>query len=430
MARILVLGAYGLIGTACARAAEAAGHEVRRLGRSAAAARLAAPGADWVIADMARMDVADWHAATEGCDAVVNAAGALQDGGRDDLEAVHATAIDRLARALAGRGVRLVQISAVGASPDADTDFMRSKARGDAHVRAMDGPWVILRPGLVIGPAAYGGTALLRAAAALPVAPRPFACSPVQTVALDDVARAAVLGATGAVPPATEADLVEPAPRPLPEVIARLRAWLGLPPPRLALVPPGWTMALAGHVGDALSRLGWRPPLRTTALRVLADGVTGDPAPWRAAGGPDCRPLDATLAALPATVQERWFAKLWPLMPLAVAILSAFWTLSGLIALLRPEAAARVLTARGWPDGAAMAVVLGGAVLDVALGLAILWRPAARAACLGMAATAAAYLVGGTLGAPDLWADPLGPLTKVLPAIVLPLLTRALLEDR
>ena len=45
----------------------------------------------------------------------------------------------------------------------------------------------------------------------------------------------------------------------------------------LAVMPAG---------ADALGRLGWRSPLRSNALTALSDEVLGNPAPWRAAGGP------------------------------------------------------------------------------------------------------------------------------------------------
>lgn len=381
------------------------------------------PGVERRIADLARMTRADWDAALDGVDTVVNAAGALQDGGRDDLRAVHVAAVAGLLDALGPR--RLVQVSAVGAVPDADTAFLRTKAEGDARVRAHAADWVVLRPGLVIGPAAYGGTALLRAAAALPVTPAPFPDARIQCVALGDVADAVVRAARAEIPSGTAADLVEPEGRPLPEVIAAMRRWLGLAPAPVLPVP-GPALRLAGRVADGLAALGWRPPVRSTALRVLASGVTGDPSSYDR----PMRPLDAILASMPATVQERWFARAWPLVPVSVAALSLFWVLSGAIGLLRFDAAAAVLTERDHGDGFARASVLGGVLVDVALGLAILWRPWARAACLGMAAVASVYLVGGTALTPGLWADPLGPLLKVLPAIVLPLLTRALLEDR
>ncbi|WP_420813175.1 NAD(P)H-binding protein [Methylobacterium currus] len=59
---------------------------------------------------------------------------------------------------------RVVQVSTVGAAPDARTAFLRTKDAADAALAQADLDWTILRPGLVLAPTAYGGTALLRAA--------------------------------------------------------------------------------------------------------------------------------------------------------------------------------------------------------------------------------------------------------------------------
>jgi len=430
---ILVIGAYGLIGSAIVRRLTRAGHPVRGLGRSAARGRRLLPGIDWVEGDLRAMTAPeDWSAALDGIGAVVNAAGALQDGLRDNLRAVHDRAIRALVAACAGRGVkRFVQISAVGAAPGASSEFFRSKARGDRAVRESGLEWTILRPGLVIGPDATGGTALLRGLAAFPlVQPLVLGDAPVQTVALGDVARAACLAAEGKLPPGTEADLVTPEPQPLREIIAGFRHWLGVPPARREITLPGWMARPAAAVADALGWFGWRSPLRSTALAALAVGVRGDPAPWQALTGETLAGLRDTLAAMPATVQERRFARLYLALPLAVAVLSLFWLASGLIGLWQWRAASALLAPAGLPDGLAAALVGAGSAADIALGLAVLVRPWARAACLGMAGLGLGYLALGAILTPWLWADPLGALVKVLPGIALALITAAMLEDR
>jgi len=116
--KAVVLGGYGLIGAACARALLAAGHDVTGIGRSRQAARTSGLAIDWVIADIGQMKPDDWRRALAGAEVVVNAAGALQDGARDDLEAVHVGAVLRMLEALEGTATRVVQISAAGVRAD------------------------------------------------------------------------------------------------------------------------------------------------------------------------------------------------------------------------------------------------------------------------------------------------------------------------
>jgi uncharacterized protein YbjT (DUF2867 family) len=429
--RVLVLGAYGLIGLAIARRLDAAGHSVTGLGRSPALGPRLAPKLPWVNADLARLQSAgDWKPLLENIDVVVNAAGALQDGLHDDLERVHHGAIAALAAACAEARVRLVQISAPDAKIASDTIFMRSKARGDQAIKESGADWVILRPGLVIGRDAYGGSALLRAMAAFPVVlPVALGEKRVQAVALSDVAQVVLEAVEGRIPSGTDADVVEDHPHLLREIAVRLRAWMGIGEGAV-IDTPRWMTCVAANVADALGHLGWRSPMRTTAIRALEGEVLGDPAPLRALRGKSLKSLDQLLEEIPASTQERWFARAYLLMPMMVATLAAFWIASGVIGVLAVDRAARTVPAGAMPEGLPTMLVIGGAMVDVALGIAVLFRPAARLACIAMVITSVVYLAAGTLLTPQLWLDPLGPFVKVVPAAMLALATAALLEER
>ncbi len=432
--RAIVLGGYGLIGSACLRALAQAGFDVTGVGRDAqATARVHAP-AKWDIRDIARTSAAEWRQVFASADVIVNASGALQDGARDSLAMIHETALINMVAALEmlpDQNTRFIQISAAGVSPDASTAFFATKAGGDNALMASALDWIVLRPTLVLGQAAYGGTALLRAASVVPyVGLRVSPDTPVQTVALDDLSGAVVQAAQGQIASRTLADLTAPQVHTLADLTDKLRHWHGLPAWRWRMNVPAPVLSLTSKIADALGWLGWRSPLRSTALTVLRDGISGDPAAWQAAGGTPCRSLHQTLAAHPATLQDCWFARLFLLLPVAIGTLSVFWLLSGLIGLSRADVAVEVLTTRGIATPLALFAVIGGGVLDLLLGVGILLRQHARRACFGMIALSAAYLAGGTLFTPDIWADPLGPFVKVLPGMVLALMTATLLEHR
>ncbi len=431
MSRVLCLGAYGLIGSGVVHRLQTAGHEVLGFGRNASVAHRLGASFEWVIGDMRDyLEPQDWQPLLEGVDAVVNAAGALQDGPDDDLEAVHHFAVKALAQACLRSGTGLVQISATGAVPEANTEFMRSKARGDAAIVESGCRHVILRPGLVVASAAYGGTLLLRQLAAVPwVQPLALGKTPVQTVALADVAAAVVASVEGEVPEGAY-DLVEETPQTLREVLRALRSWLGFKPARLTLPLPKVLLWPVAKLADGLGLLGWRSPLRSTAVATLKDGVTGDATAWNTTGAAPMGRLADTLQSLEARPEDRLAARMALLMPVVIAVLALFWTVSGLVGLWQLSEAAKVLTQAGWEQPVALASVALFALVDVGLGLLVLMRRHAKRALWGMIAVSVFYLLSASVVTPALWLDPLGPLVKVLPSIMLALVALPMLETR
>jgi uncharacterized protein YbjT (DUF2867 family) len=432
--RVLVLGGNGLIGETVVRALAIARYEVTGLGREIRGIQARLPNVTWLSVDIRLLSrAAAWEPILSQVNpvAIVNCAGSLQDGWRDNVSAVQSSAMRALYEASQLQGCRrFVQISATRASAGAETAFMRSKGEADDALRTSGLDWTILRPGLVVAPQAYGGTALLRALASAPsICLIAFPDSQVQTVSVDDVAGAVVAVIEGRVPSRQTYDLVEDEPQPLRAVVAQTRAWIGLSPAPVLEIPRALSRVMA-RIGDGLGWLGWRAPLRSTAMIELAAGIRGDPAPWRAVTGTSLSPLKLTLARLPSTVQERWFARTFILKPVAICILSVFWIATGLVAISHLQTAARTLTDHGIPTNAALALVLAGSLTDIGLGCALLVRTWCVRAAQGMILLTLAYLVGGTLIAPGLWGDPLGPLLKAVPILALCLVPLAVADDR
>ena len=224
-------------------------------------------------------------------------------------------------------------------------------------------------------------------------------------------------------------DLLEEQGHSLAVIVAALRAGLGFAPARLVEWPLP-LFRLCFRLGDLAGWLGWRSPMRTTALIQIEGGISGDPHPWIEAMGRPLRSLPETLAALPSSVQERWFARLFLLKPMIIVTLASFWLASGLIGLWQREAAEAVLVTRGTSPWLAGTFVLAGAFLDIVLGAAMLRQRTMALAAFSMIAVTAGYLVAGTVLTPDLWADPLGPFVKTLPAALLALVALAIREGR
>ncbi|WOF73035.1 SDR family oxidoreductase [Parvibaculaceae bacterium PLY_AMNH_Bact1] len=429
--RAVVLGAYGFIGSACVRALMGADYKVIGIGRSESAARQSAMDIDWSIRDISTTTVDEWIECFADTDIVVNASGALQDGLKDNLYKIHEQAVASIATALAGSQTKLIHISAAGASITAETEFMRSKARGDAIIQSSDLNWCILRPTLVLGAQAYGGTALLRACAATPlVGFKCFESAQVQTISLDELAGAVVTVANGLVASRQTYDLTEAGRQSFWLLVKSVRKWLGFPSWKTIIPLPKPALSLSVVVADGLGWLGWRAPLRKNAVRELSRGINGDPSAWLAAGGARFSSLAQTLDGLPQTSQERAFARLYLLLPMSVFTLSAFWILSGVIGFWSFESAKSILTERGFSETWAMGSVAVGSLLDIFLGGLLLVRRWSARAAAGMILLSFAYMAGAALWAPDLWADPLGAMVKVVPGLLPALMILMLLEDR
>jgi uncharacterized protein YbjT (DUF2867 family) len=430
--RVLVLGGYGLIGLEIVRALGRAGYGVVGFGRHPNRGRRLAPDVGWTFGDLRVMQTPEsWTSTLSDIEAVVNASGALQDGSRDNLKLAQEGAIRALIMECERRGVRrFVQISAPGAAPDAETAFLRTKGAADEALRASSLDWTILKPGLVISTGSYGGTTLLRTLVAMPfVQPLVLGEAKVQTVAGSDVGEAVRIVLVGEVPSRRVYDLVEDEPHTLAEVVKTMRRWVGRDDALWTWRLPRWFGFALARAGDLAGWLGWRSPLRTTALKALAKGVTGDPIPWREAGGFKLKPLEETLQAMPATMQERVFGRAQLVLPVLLLTLSAFWLTSGLIGALQREGAEALLAGRVDAE-VALLLVGAGIGLDMVIGLGLLWRRWTRFWAWASIAVSIAYLAAGTWLTPELWADPLGPFVKVLPAIALALAVAALVEER
>lgn len=430
--RIVVLGGTGLIGAAVVARGMQQGHHVvavaRRVPNPQRETSVAGP--DWRAADLGKNAVEDWRTIVVGADAVVNCAGILQDAPGESTTAIHVDGLANLVSACEWAGVkRLVQISAIGVERDPASDFSRSKRAGDARLAESALDWVILRPSVVMGRRVYGGSAMFRGLAALPVLPVPPDTGPMQIVQLDDVVETIMLFLAHDAPARLSLDLAGPQRHSFAEVVRVHRRWLGWSPAR-EIEAPRWAADIAFAIGDALAHLGWRQPLRSNLRAELARGTTGDAEAWTRATGIRPTALNAALAAEPAGVQERWFAALYFLKPAVLAGLAVFWSLTGLVSLGPALEAGTEIVRESGAGQLSAPLAVAGACADLAIGIGIAVRRTARAALWAGIALSVTYAIAGAVLVPRLLIDPLGPLLKIAPIVLLMLVALAILRDR
>ncbi|NRA99356.1 MAG: complex I NDUFA9 subunit family protein [Rhodobacteraceae bacterium] len=141
-------------------------------------------------------------AAIDGADAVVNCVGILAEQGANSFDAVQADGAARVARIAASSGVeRFVQISAIGADAEAESDYSRTKAEGEAAVLEHMHNAVILRPSIVFGTEDQFFNRFADMTRMSPMVPVIGASTRFQPVYVDDVAKAAVKGVLGQAQP-------------------------------------------------------------------------------------------------------------------------------------------------------------------------------------------------------------------------------------
>jgi uncharacterized protein YbjT (DUF2867 family) len=427
---VLVIGATGLIGSAVCARLKADDHKI--IGASRPRSGMQPTHVDRAIAvDIAKAtSPKNWEDLLSGVDAVVNCAGVFQQGLAESPKGVHVEGIAALFQACERRGVRrFIHFSAIGVDRGAISEFSRTKLAGDELLMATDLDWVILRPSVVLGRSAFGASALIRGLAALPLLPIMPATGPLQVVMMDDVVETVAFYLNPEAPSRITLELAGPRKFTFEDVVAAYRRWLGWAPARRFPLPR-WLADLAYWSGDVAGWLGWRPPMRSTAKSEMVRGAVGDPGRWEASTGLRPYDLSKALEREPSSVQERWFSKLYFLKPVIFVVFALFWIATGLISLgpgfdigvgLMQRAGTGVLAAPG---------VIAGALADIAIGLAILYRPTARLGLHAALAISLFYLVAGSILVPELWREPLGPMMKIWPIMALNLVALAILEER
>lgn len=393
--RILLVGATGFIGRHLLKALTQTGHQIVATSRQVVERPL--PGVEWQHLDL--RELADkptcfsWPAAI---DLLINATGELSSdvAGMHRLQTEGACALFDLA---IQHGVRVLQISALGAGMQADVPFLASKAQADDYLLQHAQSAVVLRPSLVLGP---GGTssAWLQRLSPWPLIPLLDNRAQLQPLHVEDLCGAVLALLRHWPAQTTELPLVGPQAMSQGQVLDQLRHAQGWPPAHYWVLP-----AALSRVGATLGgRLGWTA-LNPQTWRLAQRDNLASADDLASTCGFRCAPLSSHLHDWPQAAQSCAMA----LQPLVLAVLLLIWLGTALVCLgpgfdwgLRIMAEAGIT---GWPGTLA---VISGALLDAALGLGLLrrrWRRPILRAQIGLML---AYSLIISLWLPHYWFDP------------------------
>lgn len=192
---VTLIGGGGFIGRYVAQALFARGQRVRIVQRDPRRALFLKPlaglgqiqfaGADVTVPDMVER-------ALHGSDAVINLVGIL----KGNFDAVHRQGAANVASAAAAAGAEaLVHVSAIGADPESESRYGRSKGEGEIAVRAAFPTATIVRPSVAFGQEDHfinRFAAIVRLAPFIPVVRGGWRIQPVHAA---DVGRAIALAA-------------------------------------------------------------------------------------------------------------------------------------------------------------------------------------------------------------------------------------------
>lgn len=237
-----VFGGTGFIGRQVVKRLVDAGHTVRVAVRDTEAATVLKPlGVPGQVVPLHAplSDAAAIARAVEGARHVVSLVGILAEGRAGDFDRVHHQGAAAIAQASAGAGVaRLVHVSAIGADAASPSLYARSKAAGEAAVRAAFPASVILRPSIVFGAEDKFFNRFAQLASLLPVMPVFEGATKFQPVHVGDVADAIIAGLTRADAQGRTFELGGPKVWTMRQLLAWILAQTGRRRPLVAVPPP------------------------------------------------------------------------------------------------------------------------------------------------------------------------------------------------
>jgi NADH dehydrogenase len=295
---VTIFGGSGFVGTQVVQLLARAGYRIRvAVRRPDLAGHVKPPGSvGQVVPIQANVrNKESVAAAVRGAGIVINLAAIGIEKGKQRFRAVNVAGARNVAEAAAASGVRtLVQMSALGADANSPSLFARSRAMGEAEVRAHFPDAIIFRPSVIFGVGDDFFNTLGQIARMLPVMPLFGGKTKFQPVYVGDVAEAVAAAARGEAKAGTTYELGGPEIVSNRELTERVLRYTNRNNPILPL-PAGMGTLLAIPMG-----LMPKPLLTGDRVRLLGlDNVVSDAAMAEgrtlASLGIVPRPLDAVL---------------------------------------------------------------------------------------------------------------------------------------
>jgi uncharacterized protein YbjT (DUF2867 family) len=418
MATVLITGATGFIGAHLVEALTDAGHEVKCAVRECPpygkCSRLACVPVDYTR----DFDPGVWQRRLVGIDVAINAVGILREHGTQTFKALHDRAPRALFAACVTAGVKVVQISALGADEQASSKYHLSKKAADDALLASSKKAVVVQPSLVYGP---GGTSarLFNMMASLPLIPLPGSGEQaIQPIHIDDLTRAMVRLVETERYLGQRVPLVGPEPLSLRQYLDELRRVLGLGRAKFIHIP-----AALVDVTAQISQWSGKGLLDVDTWKMLQRGNTADARATRELLGRDPKPVSEFTSRWSARELRLTGLMDWLELMLRIS-LAAVWLVAGVVSMgVYPVEDSYAMLARvGITGGLAPIALYGAAAMDIAFGLGTLFLRQRKLLWIAQVTLIVLYTITITFYLPEFWLHPFGPLIKNLPILAIILL--------
>jgi uncharacterized protein YbjT (DUF2867 family) len=390
----------------------------------------------WQQVDFSEYHTAEhWLPLLHNIDVVINTVGIIHEHQGHSYQQVHERAPQALFDACEQASVkRVVQLSALGAKVDAETEFLRSKARTDTDLSQRLLDWAIFKPSLIIGP---GGDSFerLQRVAAWPVWPLiDGGVQLLQAIDIDDVVKAMIQSVESKWPVQNTFELVGPKALSLFEILQYFRQAQDQNAPAAYVIKLPfravhrlwcWVDALLGSWGKRLRGKPFKSKglISADMLLMLQKGNVANAQTMVQHFGWMPKSVAASLntkAYREARHQQRW-QQHFAFLRYSLAMLW-LWTAWVSVLGFPLSESARWLASVAIPSALQIPLTIAAAALDAVIGTALLlnYRPHCTLKFSLMLMLLYSVLI--TLFLPELWLHPFGPISKNIPLFAASLL--------
>ncbi len=352
----------------------------------------------------------DWECQLKNIDIVINAAGIYQESDAHDFLQTHELGPKKLFEVCARLGIKVIQISAIGAEiENPTTDFLISKRNADQSLLESDRPNIVLYPGIVLGERGRS-TRQLSLLARLPLMPLVFGRNKKLPLISIYQLTEHIIKTIQHWPKAKQASVLIAKEENMEQLLNNLKNWMGLGKGYFISIP------------KQLINLGFKllPGLSVGAFNKQSIELLSEYSNRSYSPISNTTASDSLLKhAASATFKKA--LKLRMLFYVNLIALGIIWIVSGISSLVSFEQSRELITSIGINGLLGDSIIIGAAIGDIFLGI-FLWHPGLRRYVIyTQIAVMLIYSLIISIALPIFWLHPFAPIIKNLAMLVLAL---------